>query len=250
MGDLALGLVKSKITIALVIAGFAVGALYAISLLAFSYCPPAWMVAATAVGGFVLGLLLQQLGKGWQQTQFEGATLGRLRNEKNYDVIIEVQTPYGLRKIILGALPNRLSGDGERLANEEEVGAVLSLNESWELDAYGLSDPYHQKDWEELGITYKAMKVKDHSLLDNQQLDGAADFIHEQLSKGKNVYVHCRAGHGRSAMGVAGYLLKHQPGNNAKGVADFIQERRPSSTIHKKIARLSDYQQSCPKIQS
>lgn len=234
--DLASGLLKSKIVTPFLLSGLAVAGLYAISHFTFGGHPPSWMIAAAATGGFAVGVLIQLPFKGIQKIRFEISALLRLP-QKNYDEIYEKSG----KKIFLGALPNRLRSDGEKLVDQEQVGAVLSINETWERSPLGISLPYDNQHWQALEVEYKGMDVLDHTLLSDDQLDEVAEFIHEQIRAGRNVYIHCRAGCGRSAMGLAAYLIKYE-NKSAQEAGEIIKEKRPVSTIRKKLERLKAYE--------
>ncbi len=241
--DLASGILESRIFTPFAFAGIAVAGLYAISVLGFGIQPHTWMIGAAVAGGFALGVLGHLPFKGKQKIEFELSALLRLP-QKNYNSIFETLTG---SKLFLGALPNRLLDDGETLKEVEEVQAVLSINEEWETStSLGVSLPYDNQHWEELEVTYKAMNVLDHSLLEIKELHDAADFIHKQLQAGKNVYVHCRAGVGRSAMAVAAYLIKYEK-FTAQKAGERIKEQRSISTILKqeKMDQLINFVRDC-----
>lgn len=209
--------------------------------------PSPWLIAAVGVSGYVVGLLIQiSEKKGWQKLEFEISNFARLFS-KNYNEICVVkdEESHVKGKIFLGALPNKLTRDASSLVAQENIKAVLSINEDWELEPMGCSIP---EDWEGLGITYKTMSSQDHQPLNKDQLEHAAEFIHQQIETGKNVYVHCRAGRGRSAMAVAAYLMKYcseeQNGINAQRAAAIIKKHRPITTIDNKIADLEKLQSS------
>lgn len=246
--DVAEGLWKSKIFRAVVITA---AVLVAVFFLVSN--PVGWMVsgvltlfAAKAIffgGGALLGtaalLAVQCPGGGSEKIKFE---LGFLKRRNNFDEMIEV----GGRKLILGALPNRFANgfaDGEKLVRD---GAVLSVNSPWERENRFLSLPYQRDHWtHELGATYGEIDVHDHTLLTPQQLDQAADFVHNQLQKG-NVYVHCKAGQSRSAAVIAAYLMKYGEQDLEKvytidEACQLIQAQRPKARIVHKVASLAAY---------
>jgi len=248
--DLAIGILKSRIFRSLVIAAIAG------ILSAAIFNPAGWIVALAVILTFALSLALQFPNKGWQKFTFEISTIARLMKGKNYNEIFSLDAANGPR-IILGALPNRLSLDGERLVNAEEIGAVLSVNEDWEKTPTGLSVPYTATDWAELGIAgnnYKQITVLDHHPLDEEQFHEVADWIRDRLADGKNIYVHCRGGNGRSAMAIASYLIKHQ--NMSNETATQAVERaertillgRQISTIRKKRDYLVRHAKSCSNL--
>lgn len=221
--------------------GLAIGALFLLVHFQVLGPPPRWMIAAVAGGGVAFGALLgvgvQLPFKGKQKLEFEYSGLARLIKGNNYHEI--VQLPNG-RKIYLGALPNRLANDAEKLVWNGVTGFV-SLNEPWEVNqAYGLVQPYRDSDYEEMGVDSRRLFVKDHTLLDDDDLNTVADYMDEILQKG-DVYVHCRAGVGRSAMGVAAYLIKYE-GYTVEQACTRIKTQRDESTIWNKVGRLMEYE--------
>lgn len=65
--------------------------------------------------------------------------------------------------------------------------------------------------YKELGITQLHLPTTDHFIPDVATLEEAVDFIRRNEQEGKRVYVHCRAGHGRSAAAVFAWLLYKDP---------------------------------------
>lgn len=235
--DICKGLSKSAIARSLVVTGVATAILFLIVS-----NPVGWVIGAVVAGSFATSFLSQLvIPKGKQKVEFEISALQRLCKTKNYGPIATQQSKGGL---FLGALPNRLKEEGEHLANEKNVGAVLSINEPFETKPHGLSLPHTEKDWRDLGVEQHLMLAKDHQLLDNDQLDEAADFIHNQLAAGKNVYVHCRAGVGRSSMAIAAYLIKYE-GKTFDQACSIILDGRRKATIRKKGEALISFQALC-----
>jgi hypothetical protein len=229
------------LAISVLVGGLAIGALFLLVHFQVLGPPPRWMIAAVAGGGAALGALLgigvQLPFKGKQKLEFEYSGLARLIKGHNYHEI--VQQPNG-RKIYLGALPNRLANDAEKLVWNGVKGFV-SLNEPWEVNqANGLVQPYRDSDYEEMGVASKRLFVKDHTLLDDDDLNTVADYMNEILQNG-DVYVHCRAGVGRSAMGVAAYLIKYE-GYTVEQACTQIKTQRDESTIWNKVGRLMEYE--------
>lgn len=249
---LSQGLDRSKI---LQISPFVACVILGAVLLATS--PVGWMLTAAfvtilavgALGILVLGAQTALSKSEKEKLSFEGGAFWRvLRNRvglKNYNEIIlqnNVQNPPP-GKLYLGALPNGLLKDVERLTKDKNIKAQLSLNQQWELEPRGLSLPYSQQRRENLGIqTYKLIDAPDHDPLSIEQLNEAAEFIHKQLIQGENLYVNCKAGQGRSAMAIAAYLIKYH-GMKVEEAIKFIKSFRPKVTLHKKekIARLNEY---------
>lgn len=220
--------------------------------------PVGWMLTAAfitilAIGSLgILALSAQTaLSKSEQEKlSFEGGALWRVMRNcagfSNYNEIVlqdnVSKPPSG--KLYLGALPNGLLKDLERLTHEEHITAQLSLNQQWELEPRGLSLPYSQAQRSALQIqNYKLIEARDHDHpLTIDQLTETADFIHQQLEAGNNLYVNCKAGQGRSAMAIAAYLIKYQ-GMTVDEAIKLIKSHRPNVTLGKleKINRLKGF---------
>lgn len=233
--DIALGIGKSKITKAILISSVSLATLFLLSA-----TPPAWIISAVAIGSFISALLLQAAHKkGKQKLLFELSVIGRFFKKNSHE--IPIMNPRA--NLYLGSLPNRTQSEGEKLS-QIGVESVVSINEPWEREPLGLSLPYRDKDWKELGVkSIKKMDVLDHSLVDMDKLNEAADFINESLLSRKSVFVHCRAGKGRSAMLIAAYLIKYQ-GMTALEACRHIKQYRPCSSIMKKVEHLKKYARS------
>ncbi len=104
--------------------------------------------------------------------------------------------------------------------------------------------PVHGGEFEELGILveinlsvekkeippdgidiYAWIPVPDDYAPTVDQLNMGTAIIHEALSSHKNVYVHCKHGHGRSPSLVAAYLIRYK-GYNAEQALDCIKSKR------------------------
>lgn len=112
--------------------------------------------------------------------------------------------------ILLGGLP--LCQHFEHL-KVLGVTAVVSLVEPFELEQGAFFAPIQHSQWQKAGVVTKWIKTADFEPVSPKQLEAAADFIHEQL-KQQNVpkplvFVHCKAGRGRSTAAVLVYLWKY-----------------------------------------
>lgn len=247
---------KTKVARSLLVAGAAAGTLFLIVS-----NPVGWVIGTVAGTAFLVSLIAQyvlhtrsdaQKATEYAREYDSGASnvsfkqmaefklsAGMRRRGLKGDNYNHVYTHPNGSKLILGSLPSNKNGDLGRL-QAEDVKAVLSINEPWERHNFGDSEPVTSGQWGENSIDYHAIDVHDHSLLPTEQLDDAADFIHRELEEGKSVYVHCRAGVGRSAMGIAAYLIKYQ-GLSANEAAEQIKHGdggapgRSQSTIMKKL---------------
>lgn len=222
---------------------FATGVALAI---AFFATPPGWSAlgvsAFAALAGGVTCVMtmaahykLEKLQKGsMEKLSFEITAIPRIF-KKDFNQIIP--------GIYLGAMPSRMSffrsSNWDRL-RELNIGAILSINDIWEKKPRGPSIPYAARDCKQYGIAYMAITSPDHQPLNVLKMDRCANFIHDQMNAGKKVYVHCRAGRGRSAMAVAAYLIKYR-NYTVEQAENLIKARRRSATIRKKTAALHKY---------
>lgn len=223
------GLAKSRL--------LRVGAIALIGTCLSSFLPVT-LVTAVAVTLVVCCCILPAF-KGLRKVEFEMMGPIRLFRPRNYNEI--VWDGSGPSNIYLGALPNQLNGFGKHLVEEKGIDSVFSINESWERRPQFLYVPYTSENWQQLGVDYKEMHVIDHTPLSPDELAEAAEYIHRAVSVGKKIYVHCRAGHGRSAMAVAGYLIKYM-GKTAQQAIDIIVNCRPTSTVGHRLAHLTAFE--------
>ncbi len=191
------------------------------------------------------------------------------RFRDNYNEIEFERLPWtGKGILFLGVAPNTLSDLSEKLERENiNISAMLSLIDTVpagttpasrlnESVPHFIYQPYTLDDLNKQGEpiggdpehfeNYRRISVRDHDPLTITELDQSADFIHEQIQAGKNVYVHCRDGVGRSSMAVAAYLIKYQ-GYKARKAALCVKESRSGATCGspRKINSLIAFEASC-----
>lgn len=136
-------------------------------------------------------------------------------------------------QIILGAIP--LESHSERL-KKNKVTHILTLLEPFEL-ATGLITPIHKKTLENSQIKNKIIPCQDFKGVSTERIHQAVDYMHEcMIQKNHRIYVHCKAGRGRSASVVVAYLLKH--GSEGKKFKDFkeayafVKSKRPQVNLN------------------
>lgn len=101
--------------------------------------------------------------------------------------------------VLIGGVP--YLGYPEKLAKKDVRGVV------------NLCDEYRGPigAYKRLGIEQLYLPTVDHFEPEVESLKSAVSFIQEHESKGNKVYVHCKAGHGRSAAVVMAWLLYKEP---------------------------------------
>jgi hypothetical protein len=107
--------------------------------------------------------------------------------------------------------------------------------------------PATEEDWKAGGraISYENAPAKDLKPVDVEMIDAIVETMHEKISRGENVYIHCAKGVGRSATIVAAYLAKYG-GDNAQGMgADqaltYIRKQRQISLSSKQEQQVHKY---------
>jgi len=101
--------------------------------------------------------------------------------------------------IYIGTLP-RFTHDLIELRDQETVGAIVTMNETWEL-------VLPQTEVESLGLTNLVVGTPDYSAPSLRKVKMCVEFSMEALNRGKGVYVHCNAGRGRSCVVVVCLLI-------------------------------------------
>lgn len=108
--------------------------------------------------------------------------------------------------VILGGIPLHNSGHMETLI-DEGVSAVLSLVEDFEMKSTIYFHPVTKNDWEKNGIRFLQIQVADSYGLQLNEIHQCMDFILDNIKNHRKIYIHCKAGKGRSASVVLCYML-------------------------------------------
>ncbi|RUS90186.1 hypothetical protein EGW08_002065 [Elysia chlorotica] len=123
--------------------------------------------------------------------------------------------------VLLGALP--LRSIMKTLVEKENVRAMVTMNESYELRYFTPSD----KELSDLGVERLHLSTPDITATPTQeQVIQAVEFIHRHRAKQNSVYVHCKAGKTRSTTVAACYLMNRH-GWDVETTHAFIKEKRP-----------------------
>ena len=113
-------------------------------------------------------------------------------------------------KLYLGGIPLK-NYDHVNDFKMKNIFEVVSLIESWELTSTTFGGtPVLLEEWETANILQTLIETPDYTPVSKEKLQVAVERIHAALESGKNVYVHCKAGRGRSATAIICYLLEHQ----------------------------------------
>lgn len=141
--------------------------------------------------------------------------------------------------LVLGALP--LDYQQAELVKKVGITGVLSLVEDFELDKGMFYRPIQASEWKQSGVEVFHVKTEDYEPVSPERLAEAADWIHQHLSKGddKKIYIHCKAGRGRSSAALCVYLWKYRdtalPGvSTMEGVIEFVKSKRPQLNLNRR----------------
>jgi protein-tyrosine phosphatase len=128
--------------------------------------------------------------------------------------------------VILGALPFRTQT--KQLVDKEHVRAVLSYNQSYELKLFTNST----EEWDNNGVQQHIYHTWDFHPPDMEDITSGLSVIEKHRALKSSVYVHCKAGKGRSATVVTCYLIKRYKlvPNDA---IDFLERKRPQISMNK-----------------
>jgi len=108
--------------------------------------------------------------------------------------------------LILGAIPLH-NLEHLEILKQEGVNAVVTVLEPFELTPTLYLNPISSADWNVEDIDVLQLTVEDTSGVRLKHIIKAVDFINQHDSDSHLVYVHCKAGKGRSASIVLCYLL-------------------------------------------
>ncbi|PSN42640.1 Phosphatidylglycerophosphatase and protein-tyrosine phosphatase 1 [Blattella germanica] len=128
-------------------------------------------------------------------TLFYNVVMEKLTSRNWYDRIDDT--------VILGALPFR--GMTQKLISEENIKAVVSMNEDYELWLFSNG----KEEWKQHGIEFLQLQTRDiFEAPCQEKLKQGVIFINKHGDDGGSVYVHCKAGRTRSATLVGCYLMQ------------------------------------------
>ena len=115
------------------------------------------------------------------------------------------------KEVVVGVAPisHRIVND---LYKNENVRGVVNLCREWQ----GANAFY-----KELGMSHLILPTTDFSLPNEDSCRQAADFINKHAQRGESVYVHCKAGRGRSVAVVVAYLAIYR-GMTTRRATDHI----------------------------
>ena len=132
--------------------------------------------------------------------------------------------------LYLGALPLKNKGHLEDIT-ALGITRVLSLVEDFELKDGYFNTPVKSTDWKKNGIAHKQIQAIDFLPLTPEAIKEGIEYLAESLESGHTVYVHCKAGRGRSAAIVIAYLMQYHELSFDEAFA-LVQTARPQINLN------------------
>lgn len=129
-------------------------------------------------------------------------------------------------KLLVGSLPLQSMDHLKQLQTENPQLAVFSVLEPWELGSLG---PFSSAERiaSHPDISWKHLSVPDLNAPSLESLKEGVKWIEEQTQNGKTVYIHCKAGVGRSATMAAAYLI-YRYRLNPEQAMEKVSKARPA----------------------
>jgi atypical dual specificity phosphatase len=160
-------------------------------------------------------------------------------------------------RLYLGAIPlheyNHLENFRFRIRGPL---AILSLLEPFELERkYVFPSAVAHDEWEDSGVKTLQLPAVDCEPVEQKMIEQGVQFIRDMNAEGRTVYVHCKAGVGRSATVVACKILQDGLANgtkfhSAQDAIQYVRSKRNFVIIHKGHARAAIeqfFQRLCAK---
>jgi len=140
--------------------------------------------------------------------------------------------------IILGAIPLKNYNHDDVLVNTENVKYILTILDQFELETITyISQPVKPEDWTEINVEQKIINSSDFEPLSIEDIQKGVSFLEKCVSEikkdnnNRKIYVHCKAGHGRSAIIVIAYLIKNH-GMTLTEAHEFTKDKRNTINLN------------------
>ncbi|MBA3237768.1 MAG: dual specificity protein phosphatase family protein [Parachlamydiaceae bacterium] len=162
-----------------------------------------------------------------------------------WDTILRI--PESKTQIVLGALPIKsalLSRQDLETLKAEGIEAILSVTELFENQTTDgiTSNPITPEEWVEADILQLQLGTPDFETIPLKTIQRGVEFIRWNIENGRSVYVHCKAGRGRSALILMCYLIRYQDMSSKQAYAHVQEHRKQAGFSGDKYASLLDYE--------
>lgn len=150
-------------------------------------------------------------------------------------------------KLSLGPIPLKNKQDHEKLLKVDTTLVLTLLEEfEWQLSSF-FSEPLTPEDWTTLNqenpeLRQFIIQTEDFNPVSFENIQKSVAEIHDEIEKNGHVYVHCKAGRGRSATAVICYLLKYGKSlhnlqedlSSVTAAIEYVKTKRPIISINKR----------------
>ena len=133
--------------------------------------------------------------------------------------------------IYLGGLPLKNKNHQQQIV-DMGVTYIIALVEDFELEEGWWNKPVQPQDWQENGIIINQIPAVDFQPLKAEEIKLGVESLAQALDQGHIVYIHCKAGRGRSATIVIAYLMQYQMFSYDDAFA-LVQKWRPTINLSK-----------------
>lgn len=146
--------------------------------------------------------------------------------------------------LYLGAIPLANKGHDKEL-KKMGVKSVFTILEDYEVKTETFfSKPVSENEWKKQGIRHKRLICRDMTAIPLGELQKAVQWVRHQVIFDKSVYVHCKAGRGRSAMVVIAYLIKYHQMSLKQAYAYALSQRSVIIFRPSQWNRLKEYEKA------
>ena len=124
---------------------------------------------------------------------------------------------------------------------------VISVNKKFELNSATLvSNPVSDNDYKNAGITQHIFETEDFKGIRIETINHCIDLIENILKNYNNkIYLHCKAGKGRSIIIYACYMIRKTPSVSVDDILLYIKGKRSISCLNtEQLQNIHDYYES------
>lgn len=149
--------------------------------------------------------------------------------------------------IYLGILPFRSTiYDSLEYMKNEGITVVMSITEVYENNSGTFQAAIKPSEYKEENIDHFQMPAIDFKTLPISDLESTIEYMENKLQNGHRVYVHCKAGRGRSAEVTLAYLIRYHNMTVNQALL-FVQSKRTQVSLGQ--ARMATLEKIADKYQ-